>query len=100
LRNISERKKIIFTDLRWENNPVPMMRKDLEENKKKKQLKIIEIKFNNFFLKVSVTSGTLTGILYYNKPCNVNYHNASQLYVTWHNLCACISLNVKLIFVL
>jgi hypothetical protein len=42
-------KKIIFTDLRWENNPVPMMRKDLEENKKKKQLKIIEIKFNNFF---------------------------------------------------
>jgi hypothetical protein len=32
LCNISERRKIIFTDLHWKNNPAPIMHKDLEEN--------------------------------------------------------------------
>jgi hypothetical protein len=34
LWNISERRKIIFADLHWKNNPAPIMHKDLEENKK------------------------------------------------------------------
>jgi hypothetical protein len=34
--NISERRKIIFADLHWKNNPAPIMHKDLEENKKQR----------------------------------------------------------------
>jgi len=34
LWNISERRKIIFADLHWKNNPAPIMHKDLEESEK------------------------------------------------------------------
>jgi len=34
--NIYERRKIIFADLHWKNNPTPIKHKDLEENKKQR----------------------------------------------------------------
>jgi hypothetical protein len=34
--NIPERRKIIFADLHWKNNPAPNMHKYLAENKKQR----------------------------------------------------------------
>jgi len=47
LWNISERRKLIFADLQWKNNPAPIMHKDLEEKK------ILSGLYLTFFLKKS-----------------------------------------------
>jgi len=80
LWNISERRKIIFADLHWKNNPAPFMHKDLEENER--TIKDYQDYILHFFKKVSMTLRTQTGVPYYNRPCNVKYHNVFPLFVT------------------